>query len=282
MAGKKSKLSREDAKQLYADLERTMKGMKKPTPQGGGEVDPSVAKDIAMAIKESMRKDDEIMKGAALKGSAPKQKEKSSVTEGIRSTISPFLSTPAPKRSGASAALVLVAFIAIAKLSFSVLEYSGIAKIEDAQASLNTAAMRQPFQAPYYTREEVGILTQLDARRVELEARRKKLEQREQELQKKDRAFAVKLAEIRDLTEKLKSSRDKDDQKRSGQLEQLASVYSSMNPKEASLLIEQLDVTIALGLLERMPEKRIGQILSLMSPDRALTITRMLSGRKDH
>ncbi len=53
-----------------------------------------------------------------------------------------------------------------------------------------------------------------------------------------------------------------------------------MNPKEASLLIEQLDITIALGLLERMPEKRIGQILSLMSPDRALTITRMLSGRQ--
>ena len=43
--------------------------------------------------------------------------------------------------------------------------------------------------------------------------------------------------------------------------------------------MEQLDVTIALSLIERMPEKRIGQILALMSPERALSITRMLSGK---
>ena len=77
----------------------------------------------------------------------------------------------------------------------------------------------------------------------------------------------------------LKGDREKNDKKRSTQLEQLSNVYGSMDPKEAATLIEQLDVTIALSLLERMPEKRIGQILALMNPQRALVITRMLSGK---
>jgi flagellar motility protein MotE (MotC chaperone) len=43
--------------------------------------------------------------------------------------------------------------------------------------------------------------------------------------------------------------------------------------------MEQLDVQIALSLIERMPEKKIGQILALMSKERALTLTKMLSGK---
>ena len=57
----------------------------------------------------------------------------------------------------------------------------------------------------------------------------------------------------------------------------LANVYGSMNPQEAATLIEKLDSQIALGLITRMPEKRIGQILALMSPEKALTMTKMLS-----
>jgi flagellar motility protein MotE (MotC chaperone) len=52
-----------------------------------------------------------------------------------------------------------------------------------------------------------------------------------------------------------------------------------MNPAEAAALLEQLDTPIALELLGRMPGKRIGQILALMTSERALTLTRMLSGR---
>jgi flagellar motility protein MotE (MotC chaperone) len=80
------------------------------------------------------------------------------------------------------------------------------------------------------------------------------------------------------MTTALKLDRDKSDKKRNTQIEQLANVYGSMDPKEAASLIEQLDITIALNLLQKMPEKRIAQILALMNPERALGITRMLSG----
>ena len=97
--------------------------------------------------------------------------------------------------------------------------------------------------------------------------------------EKRDREFAVRLTQLRELTEKLSNQREQNDKKRSSQLEQLANVYSSMNPPEAAALIEQLDISIAIGLLERMPEKRIGQILALMNSEKALQITRLLSAR---
>jgi flagellar motility protein MotE (MotC chaperone) len=52
-----------------------------------------------------------------------------------------------------------------------------------------------------------------------------------------------------------------------------------MNPPEAAHLLEQLDIQVCLTLIQRMPEKRIGQILALMNPQRALELTNLLSRR---
>ena len=78
----------------------------------------------------------------------------------------------------------------------------------------------------------------------------------------------------------MKLEREKSDKKRNTQLDQLANVYGSMNPPEAAHLLEQLDIHVALSLVERMPEKRIGQILALMDASRALELTNLLSKRK--
>jgi flagellar motility protein MotE (MotC chaperone) len=77
----------------------------------------------------------------------------------------------------------------------------------------------------------------------------------------------------------LKIERQKGERQRDTQLDQLANVYGSMNPPEAAHLLEQLDIQIAQALIERMPEKRIGQILALMNAQRALELTNRLSRR---
>jgi flagellar motility protein MotE (MotC chaperone) len=98
-------------------------------------------------------------------------------------------------------------------------------------------------------------------------------------LNARDRDLAGRLTELRELTEKLKIEREKGEKQRNGQLDQLANVYGSMNPPEAAHLLEQLDVQVSLSLIQRMPEKRIGQILSLMNAQRALELTNLLSTR---
>lgn len=124
------------------------------------------------------------------------------------------------------------------------------------------------------------LLSQLDARRVELEHRRSAIERREAELEVRGKALAEKLAELRTISSKLEKKRKEKDNRYEARLEQLATVYGSMAPKEAAPLIGRLDEEIALSLLERMPGKRMGQILALMSPERAIELTKSLTDRR--
>ncbi|MCB0318801.1 MAG: hypothetical protein KDD56_08585, partial [Bdellovibrionales bacterium] len=182
-----------------------------------------------------------------------------------------------PGSFGRTAAVLLVLVIACAKIGTSIIEYTGIISVPEAKASLKPGF---EFKIPTnqgFSKQELDILKSLDSRRVELKERSERLDDKEKELEDRDRAYAAKLTELRELTERLNIEREKDQRKKSGKLEQLANVYGSMNPNEAAELMEQLDVTIALSLIQRMPEKRIGQILAMMSPERALILTKMLS-----
>jgi flagellar motility protein MotE (MotC chaperone) len=176
--------------------------------------------------------------------------------------------------SGQGLALAVLAFLACAKVTLAVIEVSGAARVEEASAAL----ARIP-SGPRWTKEEAKILTALDTRRVELEERGARLEKREGEFAEKERELAVRLTELKDISEKLKIDREKGDKQRSTQLDQLANVYGSMNPPEAAHLLEQLDIQVALSLVERMPEKRMAQILSLMNAQRALELTNLLTHR---
>jgi flagellar motility protein MotE (MotC chaperone) len=185
-------------------------------------------------------------------------------------------------RGGQGLALLLLAVLGCAKISLSAIEASGIGRIEQAQA---VVANRAPFAGQgsagreQWSKEEVKILKGLDARRVELEERSVLLDKREGEFSQKERALAVRLNELKELTERLKLERDKGEKQRSGQLDQLANVYGSMNPPEAAHLLEQLDIHVSMALIERMPEKRMAQILALMNSERALELTNLLSSR---
>lgn len=191
-----------------------------------------------------------------------------------------FSLIPPPQKSGSMGsmlALTLVTLFASMKLVMSTLEYSGIGEVPEAKAALAPERMRTSHNYQTYSQEEISVLKSLDQRRADLEERENEISLKEKELKKLEDSYATKMVELRDLTQKLKIYREKDHKKRNSQLDQLANVYSSMNPEEAAELMEQLDVVIALSLIKRMPEKRIGQVLSAMQPERALAITKMLT-----
>ena len=188
-----------------------------------------------------------------------------------------------PQRNMRTPTVTYIIFLAIAmKLTLSVLEMTGALAAAPVEAAVTNkpSESTQPREAGEpFSREEVQILTSLDTRRAELEERRVRLDAREQELNQRDSEFVTKVAQLKELTNKLKDNREQSEKKQNVQLDQLANVYNAMNPNEAAQLLEQLDSQIALSLVEHMSEKRIGQILPLMSPARALSITRMLSGK---
>lgn len=142
------------------------------------------------------------------------------------------------------------------------------------------AAPAKPMSGNVYTPSEKELLTQLDARRVELEHRKDALDRRDQELKNQAQVITERLAELRGLTAKLSELRKERENKQEGRLAQLANVYGAMEPGEAANLISRLDDSIALELLERMPEKRMGQVLSFMEKGRAVDLTKMLTEKK--
>jgi len=131
-----------------------------------------------------------------------------------------------------------------------------------------------------WSAQEKDILTQLDSRRVELEKRKDALDRREQEVKNQAQALVERLAELRGLTSKLQELRKEREHKQEGRMSQLANVYGGMEPTEASNLISRLEDPIALELLERMPEKRMGQILGFMEKGRAVDLTKLLTEKK--
>jgi flagellar motility protein MotE (MotC chaperone) len=173
-------------------------------------------------------------------------------------------------------ALIVVACLGCAKIALSALAATGISQVNEAHAVVAKVSQ----QGPKWSKEEAKILTSLDLRRVELDDRANRLEKREQDFVQQERELAVRLTELRDLSERLRLEREKSDKQRNTQLDQLANVYGSMNPPEAAHLLEQLDIQVSLSLIERMPEKRMAQILALMTPSRALELTNLLSKRK--
>jgi flagellar motility protein MotE (MotC chaperone) len=168
---------------------------------------------------------------------------------------------------------ILIA-LALSKVAFLFAELGGAIPVEATMMSQSSSSYRSG-----YSKAEEEVLKSLDNRRVELEARRDRLDQRERDLKEKERAFSVSLIELKELTSRLRGERDKEYKKKEAQMAQLANVYGAMNPPEAAILMDQLDTHTALSLLERMPEKRIGQVLPLMKPERALMLTQMMSGK---
>ncbi len=255
---KEKKMTREEAMELYKDLQRSMAQVMKNT---AGMTDPNMEP-----------------KRAASKMTTKMAIPKNSTDKNSRSEFSSNIGMELPRRnltksSNYRLAAVTIGFCAVIKIVLSGLDASGVLSVEPAQAAVAPKVVTQ------FTNQEVEILKSLDSRRAELEERKVLIEEKEKELEGRDREFLTKLTELRELSTRLKNDRERNEKKQNTQLEQLANVYNAMNPVEAAKLLEQLDVTIAMSLLERMPEKRLGQILPLMSPNRALTITQMLSGR---
>jgi flagellar motility protein MotE (MotC chaperone) len=282
-AAKKGSMTREEAEKLYDNLRSAMGQMLRNNPEPGD--------DAALALLERGKP---IVKAQQKTSAQVNYSQQKSTTQSSNAYTNIGQSVPlstAASHIGAGnkkkylkerkdhsiiyGASLVISFASVRVLLLIVEAFTSSTPL---QATVETpTAQQQVVMQQKREKEEIALLQQLDSRRAELEERRKRLDAREEEMALRDREFAAKLTQIRDLTAKLRSERIQDDKKSEAKIEQLANVYGSMNPPEAASLIEQLDIVTAHNLIKKMPEKRIGQILALMSKERALQLTNMLS-----
>ncbi len=103
----------------------------------------------------------------------------------------------------------------------------------------------------------------IEARETILAALQKKIEDREGSLEKTR-------TEIKALLQRYEGEQ-------SGGLKQLIGIYSSIEPKRAAAIFNELDLDIVVSLLRQMPSRRVAPILAAMDAEKARRITLELS-----
>lgn len=124
---------------------------------------------------------------------------------------------------------------------------------------------------------ERALLLDLRQRRQELEVRAQEAAARDALLAATERRIGQRVEELKALQARLEtlenSRRERDEASWRG----LVKVYETMKPRDAATIMNDLDQTVLLGVLDRMKEGKAAAILAAMLPDRARQITTELA-----
>lgn len=123
------------------------------------------------------------------------------------------------------------------------------------------------------------LLRALENKRLALANKEEKLFERERYLNNLESLITEKSVQLRSLADEIFVVREKLERKKSDDYAQVAMVYASMNPIEAAKLVSQLEIHIAIEILDHMPDKKMAQIISVMDSERALELTRRFANR---
>lgn len=132
-------------------------------------------------------------------------------------------------------------------------------------------------QAPPVSDSERAVLLELRQRRQELETRAQEAAARDALLAATERRIGQRVEELKALQARLEAlennRRERDDASWRG----LVKVYETMKPRDAATIMNDLDQTVLLGVLDRMKEAKAAAVLAAMLPDRARQITTELA-----
>jgi flagellar motility protein MotE (MotC chaperone) len=127
------------------------------------------------------------------------------------------------------------------------------------------------------SRSMAELLDSVSRRQVELEAREKTLGEREQQLALYEKDVSGKLSELEKLEQRLQADAAQAKASDREAADSLAKVYAAMKPGDAAPILDKLDDATVLRIFRGMRAKQIGEILPLMSSDKAVLLTRSLA-----
>lgn len=144
-------------------------------------------------------------------------------------------------------------------------------------------------EAPDKAAEMVRIeLNGLEKKRLEIQAMEKRLEENRLQLENVKQEIEEKIESLTKIQKQLDGKLKKlEEMERQGErqgseseekkLKQLVKVYSSMNPKSAGPIIDQLDIEVAQKIFLRMKGEQAGKILTYVTKEKAAKISEKLA-----
>jgi len=142
------------------------------------------------------------------------------------------------------------------------------------------SAGSRPDAASAKAPEARGLLASLARRQAELDVRERELATRTERLQVFEKDVTAKITSLEEIERRLQARAKAATAAVDAAAESLAKVYGAMKPADAAPILERLDEPTVLSIFTRMKEKQIGEILPLMSRDKAIALTRALAERR--
>lgn len=157
------------------------------------------------------------------------------------------------------------------------------------EAARKEAPPAQPFAAPAappadppVNEAERALLLDLRARRAVLEAREQALANREATQAAAEQQLSERIAQLTALQTRLEqldqTRRERDD----ANWRSLVKTYEAMRPRDAAMILNDLDPPVLLQVLDRMKEAKAALVLAAMQPDRARSATAALAQFRTH
>jgi flagellar motility protein MotE (MotC chaperone) len=149
-----------------------------------------------------------------------------------------------------------------------------------AAAQGHTTARPDPAaDDPESTSGEVDVLTSLSKRRAALDSREHVLETREMLIEAAEKRVDDKIASLKGLQAQIQALLTQRDDTQQKQMDALTKTYSSMKPRDAARIFNNLNDDVLIGVAGQMKPDVLGAILGQMQAEAAQKLTVKLANR---
>lgn len=131
-----------------------------------------------------------------------------------------------------------------------------------------------------FSQSELEILQKLAQRREELDIRERSIEQRAGVLKAAEAQIDAKIAKLKELETSIQDLVGIYNEKEKERLLNLVKIYSTMKPKEAARLFNDMEMPLLVRVFEGMKEAKSAPILALMDSAKANALTSELASKK--
>ena len=123
-------------------------------------------------------------------------------------------------------------------------------------------------------------MQKLAQRREELDVRERAIEQRAGVLKAAEAQIDMKIAKLKELETSIKDLIGVYDERERDRLNNLVKIYSTMKPKEAARLFNDMEMPLLVRVFEQMKESKSAPILALMDSGKANALTSELASKR--
>lgn len=131
-----------------------------------------------------------------------------------------------------------------------------------------------------YSEVKMELFKALTERRKKLEQKEKDIAHREALLRAAQQEFERKYDELNNIKAEIQNLLKKQSEEEEARITSLVKIYEGMKPKDAARIFNTLDMDVLIEVMSRMSERKSSPVLAAMNPDRARTVTILLSEQK--